>query len=154
VDYLKKPIAFDKFQKAVQKVIQSILNIKMQSALADTRKNLTFDKDYFLVKEEQGMIRIQHQDVIYVSALENYVKIVTTTKNYMILATLSQFEKQITNHTHPFLRVHRSHLVNLNRIKTVSKEQCIVSNNHEIPIGEMYRAEIQEIFVDGKIIKR
>jgi DNA-binding LytR/AlgR family response regulator len=72
----------------------------------------------------------------------------------MILTTLSQFEKQITNHTHPFLRVHRSHLVNLNRIKTVSKEQCVVANNHEIPIGELYRAEIQEIFVDGKIIKR
>jgi DNA-binding LytR/AlgR family response regulator len=151
IDYLKKPIVFEKFQKAVQKVIQSI---KMQSSLADVRKNLTFDKDYFLVKDEQGMIRIRYQDVLYISALENYVKIITTAKNYMILTTLTQFEKQITSHIHPFLRVHRSHLINLNRVKILNKEQCILSNDHEIPIGEMYRAEIHEIFVDGKIIKR
>lgn len=99
IDYLKKPIEFEKFDKAVQKAVQ---NIQLQESLADSRKNISFDKNYLLIKEEQGILKVNHSDVIYITALENYVKIITKHKTHVILTTLSQFERSINDH--PFLR--------------------------------------------------
>jgi two-component system, LytTR family, response regulator len=140
IDYLTKPIEFDKFDKAVQKAIQ---NIRLRETYTDSRRIISFDKDFFLIKENQTSLKINHSEVIYITALENYIKIITNNKIYTILTTLLQFERSINNH--PFLRVHRSHLINLNYIK---------SDNTEIPIGHRYRKEIQDIYEEGRTIKR
>ena len=145
IDYLKKTIEFEKFDKAVQKALQ---NIQLQENLADSRKNISFNKDYLLIKEDQGILKVNYSDIIYITAFENYVKIITKHKTHVILTTLSQFERSINNH--PFLRVHRSYLINLNHVKIYKK----VDNDIEIPIGEMYKNDIQDIFLEGKIIKR
>lgn len=149
VDYVTKPIDFDKFEKAVQKAMQQI---QLQEKVKNTRKVAAFDTNFFLIKEEHGMLKIHYKDVIYISALENYIKIITRQKTHIVLTTLLQFERSINNH--PFLRIHRSHIVNLNAIKLLNRETCILVNDHEIPIGEMYKNDIHEIFIEGRMIKR
>jgi DNA-binding LytR/AlgR family response regulator len=149
IDYLMKPLDFDKFEQAVQKAIQSI---RLGEAISSSRKIISFDRDYFLIKENQSTLKINHSDVIYITAVENYIKIITRSKTYMVLTTLLQFERSINNH--PFLRIHRSYIINLNCLKTLNKDSCILLNNTEIPIGDIYRNDIQEIFVEGRLIKR
>jgi DNA-binding LytR/AlgR family response regulator len=149
IDYLIKPIEFEKFEKAVQKAIQ---NIRFQKPIDKSQKIISFDRDYFLIKENQDSIKVKYSEVFYITSLENYIQIITNQKIYTILTTLLQFERSINNH--PFLRVHRSYLVNLNYIKSLSNDVCLLSNKAEIPIGVIYRNDIQEIFVEGKMIKR
>ena len=149
IDFLTKPIDFEKFEKAVHKAVTSI---NLTNNLVNANKKIEFNRDYILVKENQGTLKINYNEVIYISALENYIKIITPVKHYIVLSTLLQFERSINNH--PFLRVHRSYIINLNYLKTINKEILQLSDDTQIPIGEQYKSDILEIFVEGKIIKR
>lgn len=149
LDYLMKPIEFKKFEKAVHKAIQ---HIRIQEIASSKHKISAFDKDYFLVKGEQALIKLYYSEVIYIAALENYIKIVTPTKTYTVLSTLLQFERSINNH--PFLRVHRSYIVNLNYIKFLKRDSLVLTDEQDIPIGDFYRHEVDTVFTKGKIIKR
>jgi DNA-binding LytR/AlgR family response regulator len=149
VDYLTKPIDADKFGEAVDK---AVAHVRAKDSFATSVDTLSFDKDYFLIKENLSTLKIEYSEVYAISALENYIKIITLKKTYVVLATLLQFERSITNH--PFLRVHRSYIVNMNYIKALHKDTLTLSNALEIPLGDVYKDQIQEVFVEGKLIKR
>lgn len=149
IDYLVKPIDFEKFEKAIQK---ALAHIRLKEGINPLHEGLSFNKDYFLYKDNQLIVRVNYSDVLCVVALENYIKIITTTQTHIVLTTLSQFERSVNQH--PFMRVHRSYIVNLNAVKVVSRLTIILTDNQEIPVGEIYRDDIQTFFVDGKIIKR
>ena len=111
------------------------------------------NKNYFLIKENLIMYKLKYDDVHYISALENYIKIHTAHKTYMVLSTLLQFENSIDNH--PFLRVHRSFIINLNYIATIAKDVITLENDTvQIPLGEQYKKDLENIFIKGKTIKR
>ena len=149
IDYLTKPIDFEKFKEAVQKAVESI---KSSSNVYNSNKKIEFDRNYILVKENLMTIKLNYSEVIYISALENYIKIITPTKSYMVLTTLLQFERSINYH--PFLRVHRSYIINLNYLKTINKDLLILNDDTQVPLGEQYKNDVLEIFVEGKMIKR
>jgi two-component system, LytTR family, response regulator len=110
-------------------------------------------KNYFLIKENLVMYKLRYDDVQYISALENYIKIHTPQKTYMVLSTLLQFENSIDNH--PFLRVHRSFIVNLNYIASIAKDVISLENDTvQIPLGEQYKKDLENIFIKGKTIRR
>lgn len=149
IDYLVKPIDFEKFDKAVQK---ALAHIRLKDGINPLHEGLSFNKDYFLYRDNQLIVRINYSEVLCIVSLENYIKIVTTTKTHTVLTTLAQFERSVSQH--PFMRVHRSYIVNLNAVKVVSRLTIILTDDQEIPVGDMYRDDIQTFFVDGKIIKR
>jgi two-component system, LytTR family, response regulator len=110
-------------------------------------------KNYFLIKENLVMYKLRYDDVQYISALENYIKIHTVNKTYMVLSTLLQFENSIENH--PFLRVHRSFIVNLNYIASIAKDVIMLENDSvQIPLGDQYKKDLENISIKGKTIKR
>jgi two-component system, LytTR family, response regulator len=119
--------------------------------ISDT--NEVIKKNYFLIKENLTMYKLRYDDVQYISALENYIKIHTVKKTYMVLSTLLQFENSIENH--PFLRVHRSFIVNLNYIATIAKDAITLENDSvQIPLGDQYKKNLENVFIKGKTIKR
>lgn len=149
IDYLVKPIDFNKFKIAVSKALDAITTKEKND---DTYTRLEFDRNYLLFRENQALVKIKYDDVLYVNAYENYIKVVSFEKTYIILSTLTQFERSLSYH--PFIRVHRSFIINLNYIKALNKDSISLEHNHQIPIGELYKNDIQEAFVEGKIIKR
>lgn len=148
-DYLTKPIDFEKFGEAVQKAVESI---KLNRNVNNSNKKIEFDRDYILVKENLMTIKLNYSEILYISALENYIKIITPTRSYVVLTTLLQFERSINNH--PFLRVHRSYVINLNYLKTINKDILILNDNTQVPLGEQYKNDVLTVFVEGKMIKR
>ena len=146
---MTKPIDFEKFGKAVQK---AVANIKLSKSVYDSNKKIEFDRDYILVKENLMTVKLNYSEVLYISALENYIKIITSAKSYVILTTLLQFERSIKKH--PFLRVHRSYIINLNYLKSINKDILTLTDNTQIPLGEQYKNDVLETFVEGKMIKR
>jgi DNA-binding LytR/AlgR family response regulator len=146
---LKTTLSLPKFKKAIEK---ANTYIKGTNAAQLTPVNHCFDKNYFLIKETLVMHKIMYNDVCYISALENYIKIHTNQKTFMVLTTLRQFEQSIDNH--PFLRVHRSFIINLDFILTIRKDGITLTNGTQIPIGEQYKKDLETLFMKGKIIKR
>jgi DNA-binding LytR/AlgR family response regulator len=114
-------------------------------------KNI-FDKDYFLIRENLVTHKLKYNDVFYISALENYIQVHTPKKVYMVLCTMRQFEHTIDQH--PFVRVNRSCIVNLNFISTFGKDSITLENEAQITLGELYKKDFENIFVEGKILKR
>ncbi|OZV69853.1 LytR/AlgR family response regulator transcription factor [Winogradskyella aurantia] len=125
VDYLLKPIAYDRFLTAINKVLE--LNSPNNS-----------HDDFVVLKENKALHKIFYKDIQYVEAFGDYVKVHTEPKTIVTHSTFSSF---IDNLPHYFLRVHKSFSINLNRMNYLSGNQISV-DEHMIPIGQTYKKAV------------
>lgn len=129
VDYLLKPISFERFYK-------SALKAQERFSVNESRED-----SHFFVKSSGQQHRINFDEILYVESLKDYVNIKTENKEYIILDTLKSLESQLPEF---FLRIHKSFIINLNKIKSVSSKKIILITEHEVPVGDMYRAAFLE----------
>lgn len=130
-DYLVKPIDYKRFIQAVKKVKD---HLGQQLSHSDN-----FDSIYY--KEDQVFKRVELDHVNWVEAAGDYVTISTDEKNHLAHTTMKQIELHLPNHI--FTRIHRSYIVNTNKIKNFDKEFCVI-NQKMIPIGKSYRKELMQ----------
>lgn len=127
VDYLLKPISFDRFYKSVEKA----------------RERFSFSENkrepYFFVKSSGQQHRINYNDILYIESIKDYVNIRTTDQEYIVLDTLKSLEIQLSE---AFVRIHKSFIVNLDKIKNIGLKKLVLESEQEIPIGESYRANL------------
>jgi len=123
VDYLLKPISFERFQKSV---------LKAQERFSFPQEENT----YFFVKSSGQRHRIIFNEILYIESIKDYVNIRTENDEYIVLDTLKSMESQLSE---KFVRVHKSFIINLNKIKSIGAKKIILPE-YEIPIGESYRA--------------
>lgn len=137
VDYLMKPVSFDNFLRASQKVLNS--NTSQNKELVTDEKE-TMD-DYFYVKtEHKGKIaKVLFKDILYVESLKNYVAIYTTDKEQIVsLLTMKEVEERLPSND--FFRCHKSFIVALDKIKAVDGNEIIFQElKDKVPIGATYR---------------
>jgi two-component system, LytTR family, response regulator len=148
IDYLLKPIMFDRFLKAVTKATEMIAN-KGKEAVYDTK---ILQDDFILVKTETRgkLIKIILSEIIFIEGLGNYVAINTAKDKILCLITFKELEVKLSsNH---FIRVHKSFIISIANITMLEGNQIRLST-HTIPIGESYKAKLLEILGD-KIINR
>ncbi|RAJ02629.1 LytTR family two component transcriptional regulator [Chitinophaga skermanii] len=136
VDYLLKPIPFDRFLKAVTKAEEYISVKEGKQAESGTVS------DYIFVKTEYKIIKIDLEDILYIEALKDYIKIYTHQQKILTLKSLKSFESRLPKDK--FIRVHRSFLVSLNKISAVEKNTVLIANQ-SIPISEGYRDKFYEL---------
>lgn len=146
VDYLLKPIMFDRFLKAVQKVINEENNLSRVSDLNTSSEN------YFFVKtENRGKItKVRLDEILYVEGLGNYVNIFTHTQKILTLITFKELEDQLPGSL--FIRIHKSYLINIEKVDGVDGNQITI-NKFQIPIGEKYKVEFYKR-IDTKILNK
>lgn len=131
VDYLLKPIAFDRFGRAVQKIVER--RRLEQMAVSDSNGA---DPNHFFVKTDYKTQRIDYHEVLYIEGLKDYVSIYTDTGRVVSLQVMKKMEEFLPSDR--FLRVHRSYIVALDRIRRVEKNRIYIGEQ-EIPVGETYR---------------
>ena len=132
VDYLLKPISFDRFQRAVQKVVNARRTVvAVQQAGLQEEEN-----DFFFVKTDHKMQRIDFNDILYIEGLKDYVSIYTTMGRVISLQVLRRMQEFLPSDR--FVRVHRSYIVPLEKIDHVGKGRIRIGEQ-EIPIGDTYR---------------
>ena len=124
VDYLLKPFSFERFFKAVQKVRAQI---QLEGKAAKKDVFLYADKTLFKVKIE---------DILYLKAEVDYVKVISKEKSILILDSLKNWEEKLVS-TH-FIRIHRSYLINTQQIEKVVGNQVYIQGQ-ALPIGKVYR---------------
>jgi len=133
VDYLLKPYTKDRFKKAIDKLPQDISDNKAKgltnSLLMDAEKY----PEKILVQYQQKLITIAVKDIIRVEAFGDYSKIITESKTYLSNYGISQLEEKLNEAI--FLRVHRSSIININKIKELNKygkSYDVTMNNKEV----------------------
>lgn len=137
VDYLLKPISYPDFLKAANKA-QSWFNVQS----ADSAKIKT-DEEFLLIKSEHKILRINLADIKYIEGMREYVRIhLIGQKPVMSLLSMKKVEESLPEAR--FMRVHRSYIVNLNRITTIERFRIVFDEKVYIPVGEQYKEKFQE----------
>lgn len=144
VDYLLKPIPFDRFFKAAQKAFNA------SSDAAASR--LEDSNSFILVKTETRgkMEKLDTDTICYVEGLKNYVSIYTPSGRTVALLNIKDLVRRLPGNR--FLRVHKSYIVNIKRISTIKSHQVILRDfqerKHPIPLGATYRDAFYKTFED------
>jgi len=141
VDYLLKPIKFERFVKAVNKALPSE---KMYSAPQQILGTVTVAiADAFLYfRADRKMVKVMLRDIVYVESLKDYVKIVTINELVVTKYSMSAMEAMLPADL--FLRIHRSFMVSIEKIRSFSPSN-IQLPDLELPIGKLYQREVLKI---------
>jgi DNA-binding LytR/AlgR family response regulator len=125
IDYLLKPIEYDRFLKSVYKAKEYI----------DYINNQELQEGYIFVKSDYQMVKISLKDILYIEGLDDYIKIHMPQKSILTLMTLKTISQKLP--VKEFLRVHRSYIVPVSKIENISKSKIKIMER-EIPIGVSY----------------
>lgn len=144
LDYLVKPISFDRFLK-------SVLKAKEFYEVRDTNIKEAVSSDYFFIKADNKLVKILFDDVLFVEALQNYVTIHTLLKKYMTYLTFKSVEAYLP--ANKFLKVHKSYIVAASKIDTIEGNDIRIGQQH-IPISRNLKEEVMARLLKGKFMKR
>ncbi len=145
LDYLVKPIAFDRFLKACNKA-KEIKELK-NSAPAQPDKT----SDHFFIKCDNQIEKVFYHDLIYAEAMLNYVMLYTSSKKMMVYVTIKSLEAQLPSAL--FIKVHKSFIVNKSKIKSIEGNTLHIGNE-KITISQNLRERVLNEIVKDKMIKR
>ncbi|WP_256011132.1 LytR/AlgR family response regulator transcription factor [Desertivirga xinjiangensis] len=144
-DYLLKPIAFDRFYKAVSKV-QNQYQPNVQQVAAEKPQSLS--PDFIFVKTEHRIQKIFIDDVLYIEGLKDYISIFTPTERVITLQNMKKMEEALP--AGRFARVHKSYIVAIDKIESIERSRIQISDKI-IPIGDTYRENFYKQIEDKNI---
>ncbi len=136
-DYILKPISYSRFYKAVNKVLKRKESNDNTSKIGES---VPGTEEEIFIKKKSAFIRLKYNDILYVEALENYVTVVTYNDKFTIHFTMKAIFDKLPESK--FKRVHRSYIININRIKGIEDNQVIVEledGKKHLPIGKSYK---------------
>jgi DNA-binding LytR/AlgR family response regulator len=145
LDYLVKPVSFDRFLKAAMKAKEMI----GRTGVAGSPSGAS--EEYVFIKADNKLVKIFYHDILFVEALQNYVTIHTAQKKYITYLTFKSMEESLPSDL--FIRVHKSFLVSANKIESI-EGNCIRIGQHEIPISRTVKEEVLEKLLKGRFLKR
>ncbi|HWI91415.1 MAG TPA: response regulator [Flavisolibacter sp.] len=138
VDYLLKPISFDRFLKAVNKVLQ--LNIMVPHPFSEINEQPKEPANAFMYfRVNRKMEKIFFDDILFIEALKDYIKIVTPSRTFVTKYVLSELEDVLP--TGRFLRIHKSYVISIDKIESFNTG-IIQIQKQELPIGRMYKFDV------------
>ncbi|NEU08914.1 response regulator transcription factor [Flavihumibacter sp. R14] len=138
VDYLLKPISFERFLKAVNKVLQTTFQAAANSQQFDTHGYTNAD-NFIYFRTDRKMVKVFLDDILYVESLKDYIKVITTSKQIITKQGITALEEMLP--PDQFLRIHRSYLVPVKKIDSYTADDIQIGEK-ELPIGRMYHHEV------------
>lgn len=144
IDYLLKPISFERFLKAVQKASGRLrVNTALNNAIVieppkpiEAKQQIAEPQlDFIFVKTEYKIIKLNLSSILYIEGLKDYVSIYTTEERILSLQTMKKMEELLP--ANRFVRVHKSYIVSLEKINSIERQRIFIGRT-TIPIGESY----------------
>lgn len=148
IDYLLKPIAFDRFFKSVQKAQGIIQPSAKTEVKPEPQAQNDFLSDFIFVKTEHKIQKVYLNDILFIEGLKDYISIFTPAERIITLQNMKRMEDALPERH--FIRVHKSYIVSLNKIDSIERSRIFIGDKI-IPVGDTYREEFFKI-VDGKNI--
>jgi two-component system, LytTR family, response regulator len=149
VDYLVKPISFERFVKAINKIKDKMIlsNIKNQNGTTNNVNNTVnhdIKANFIWIKVDKKQMKIYESDIIYIEGMGDYLKIHLVNKTLITHTTMSSLIELLD--PKEFVRVHKSYIVRLGAIKSYTIHSLITVNDKEISVGVSYQAKVKDIF--------
>jgi DNA-binding LytR/AlgR family response regulator len=145
LDYLVKPISFDRFLKAALKA-REYYEVREKNTLDTTPA-----AGYFFIKTDNKLIKLEYDDILFAEALQNYVVIHTKEKKYLTYLTFRSVEDYLP--ADRFIKTHKSYIVAAAKIESIEGNDIRIGNHH-IPISRNLKDEVMERLLKGKFLKR
>ena len=140
VDFLLKPISFERFLQAVNKVMQ--LNIHVTVPSNSSNELLSDQSHPFLYfRADRKMVKVFLEDILLIESLKDYIKVITTTKVIVSKQSISALEEMLPGDS--FLRVHRSYIIAIHKIDSYNTDTIEIGKK-EIPIGRLFRHDVNK----------
>lgn len=137
IDYLLKPVSYEEFVGSATRAASFLCPVTEE----DNEPSET-DSDYLIVKSEYKLQQIRKSDIVYVEGLKDYVKIWLDGSNRSITTLLNMRSLEKSLPSDKFMRVHRSFIVNLDKIETIERNR-IIFDGAAVPVSESYRDSFQ-----------
>jgi len=131
-DYLMKPVTFERFLKSVNKAFPSGLFKTGNISKEEDKKS----EDFVYFRADRKMVKVMLHDILYIESMKDYIKVFTRNNTLVTKQSISSVEEMLPEKD--FIRVHRSFIVSLQKIRTFTSE-LIEIDSSEIPIGKFYR---------------
>ncbi len=147
VDYLLKPIKFDRFYKASQKAID-IHRLRHQVSETDTTE---LHDDYMFIRSDRKIVKIYFDEISYIKGLKDYVIVHTASEKYITAMNVKTIFEQLPKIL--FARVSKSHIVYVPKVSSLSHESVFL-DTEEIPLGKTYRKTFIENYVGDRLVRR
>ena len=139
LDYLHKPFSFERFYKAIQRVEEKFQDVKI-----DTIIEKPHAKDHLFIKTDKKHYKIYFKDLLYIESMGDYCKFITTDKTHLSYITLKKLIELLPEN---FVRVHKSYIVQFNKIDMVEGNMINISKQ-TIPIGYSYKKDVLKLLDD------
>jgi DNA-binding LytR/AlgR family response regulator len=136
-DYLLKPISFERFVKSVDKVHSKIISTRN----SQEPQEQTASDNFIFVKTENRLQKVALSDILFIEGQGDYLKVVTTSARIMTLQNFKKFEETLPPGN--FIRVHKSYLVALSKIESVTRNRIKIGNTL-IPVSDTYKDAFYE----------
>ncbi|MGB5428724.1 LytR/AlgR family response regulator transcription factor [Eudoraea sp.] len=145
IDYLLKPIDYSLFLKASEKARERIQPKENESA------EVRSDDNFLFIKSEYKILRIVLSEIKYIEGMREYVRIhLDNEKPVMALMSMKKMEEYLPKTN--FMRVHRSYIVNLDKITTVERNRIVFDEKVYIPVSEQYKPKFQKYLDDNFLV--
>ncbi len=145
MDYLLKPISFDRFSKAVNKAIHYLALEKQEE-----RQNADDEDGHIFVKADKKIVKIKLDDILYIEGLKDYVMIFVPGQRIITLQTMKNLEERLPSGK--FMRIHRSFIISVEKLKSISSHSVDISGK-QIPIGKNYKVEFMKVIEKKNFVK-
>lgn len=139
VDYLLKPVSFDRFLKSVNRV-HDLLQTEQKE-----------ENEYIFVKSDKQFKKILFKDILFIESMENYVVIQTTSSKEVVYTTLKQLYESLPQTV--FQQTHRSYLVNMEQVTAIDGNQLTIPP-YKIPVARNFRDTIFNLILNNRLINR
>ncbi len=136
VDFILKPITFNRFYQSVEKFIRWQETFRVSS-----------QPDHLFVRADRKHYKIAFEDILYIEGLRDYIRIHTKNEKIMVLDNMKDILEKLPSDQ--FIRIHRSYIIPTDKIKLIEGNQIQLHNQEFVPIGETYRKVVSE-WLEGK----
>ena len=144
LDYLLKPISYAEFLRAANKALQWFEKEEALKAAKESTSNATSSPHSIIVKADYKQVQIALEDILYIEGVGDYIKIHTLGENRPIVTQMSMKAAEERLPADRFVRIHRSYIVNMDRIKTIERGRVVFGKEY-LPVSDSYKERFAEL---------
>ncbi|GAB3340560.1 LytTR family DNA-binding domain-containing protein [Larkinella ripae] len=141
VDYLLKPVTFERFLRSISKVYQG--SQPVASEVPANPLTHDFDRAYIFLREDREMVKVYLRDILYIESLRDYVRVKTQERQIITYQKISYLEQKLPENK--FIRIHRSFLVAIEKVKAFTPLSVLIGEKN-LPLGRNYKHQALRAF--------
>lgn len=149
IDYLLKPISFNRFLQAANKAYR-IFDKGTEATAAETVKTAD-EQEYIFVKVDKELVKVKYSEILFVQGMQNYVNIVCENSTKMVLIPLKNVLDELPEDK--FIQVQKSYIVSIDKVDAISGNQLLIGK-HKIPLSRNLKDQVIKVLMSDKVLKK